>query len=54
MKEKIKKITISSEIFGSLSGFIIILAIISTIGEPDLLDQFIAIAKSYSEVIKCK
>lgn len=37
-----------------MKGLIIILLIISTLGEPDLLDQVINIAKNYSETIKCK
>ena len=44
---------VSIDIFGSLAGIMIILAILSVIGEPDLLDQIIAIAKNYSETIKC-
>ncbi len=33
---------------------ILIILIFCIVGEPDLLDQFIAIAKNYSETIKCK
>jgi hypothetical protein len=51
MNEQVKNVSI--DIFGSLAGIMIILAILSVIGEPDLLDQIIAIAKNYSETIKC-
>jgi lantibiotic modifying enzyme len=44
---------VSIDFFGGLAGVMIILAILSVIGEPDLLDQIIAIAKNYSETIKC-
>jgi hypothetical protein len=52
MKKQFKNFSIN--IFGGLSDIIIILVILSIIGEPDLLDQFIMIAKNYSETIKCK
>ena len=52
MKEQVKNVSI--DIFGSLAGVVMILGILSVIGEPDLLDQLIAIAKNYSETIKCK
>lgn len=52
MKENIKNISV--DIFGSIASVVAILAILSVIGEPNLLDQFIAMAKNYSETIKCK
>lgn len=52
MKDQIKDISIN--MFGGLESVFIVLAILLVIGEPDLLDQFIAIAKNYSETIKCK
>ena len=55
MKEKKTKnnIIINSRNNISTSGILIVLLIFSVIGEPDLLDQFIAITKNYAESIKC-
>ena len=42
------------DVFGGLCGIIMILAVMSVIGEPDILDQVIVILKNYSETIKCQ
>jgi len=52
-KKTKNNININSRNNISISGILIVLLIFSVIGEPDLLDQFIAIAKNYAESIKC-
>ena len=56
MEKQNKNISINilRSIMSGIVWIIFILAIFSSIGDPDLLDQFIAIAKNYSETIKCK
>lgn len=51
-EEKTKNISI--DFFDGLCGIVLILSVLSCVGTPDLLDQLIAIAKNYSETIKCK
>ena len=52
MNDKTKNIKIN--LLGNSTSLIVILVIILTLGEPDLLDQVINIAKNYSETINCK
>jgi hypothetical protein len=52
-KKTKNNININSRNNISISGILIVLLIFSVIGEPDLLDQFIAITKNYAELIKC-
>lgn len=52
MNDKTKNIKIN--LLGNRTSLFVILLIILTLGEPDLLDQVINIAKNYSETIKCK
>ena len=52
-KKTKNNININSRNNISISGILIVLLIFSVIGEPDLLDQFIAITKNYAESIKC-
>jgi len=52
-KKTKNNININSRNNISISGILIFLLIFSVIGEPDLLDQFIAITKNYAESIKC-
>lgn len=40
--------------FSCIFAIVVTLAIFCILGEPDLLDQFIAMARNYSETIKCK
>ena len=52
MNDKTKNIKIN--LLGNSTSLFVILLIILTLGEPDLLDHVINIAKNYSETIKCK
>lgn len=52
MQKNSRKVSIN--LFSGLSAVFVILAILSVVGEPDLLDQIIAMAKAYSETIKCR